>query len=193
MRIPPYWAKGTHAGTDKQGKKHEYRAWGWSFKSIAEASAEAGARASRIFEAIMSGRTPDSYDYLERPLREEIVDSIGPEGDETVIITRNRYGALILNCRSVCFADVDFPRVKSSGIFDSVLMAFSSKLRQTRIGRVQQDTIDRVREWSSSHPQHSFRLYRTAAGLRLLFTDRLYDPVSDDVSAILEGLGSDVL
>lgn len=52
-------------------------------------------------------------------------------------------------------------------------------------------TIQRVNEWAQQNPQHAFRLYRTAAGLRLLFTDDLYDATDNQTDAMLESLGSD--
>jgi hypothetical protein len=36
-------------------------------------------------------------------------------------------------------------------------------------------------------------LYRTAAGFRLLFTDTLYEPTSNEVRRLLEELGSDMM
>ncbi|MHC4354521.1 MAG: hypothetical protein ACYS0H_17595 [Planctomycetota bacterium] len=193
MRIPRYWARGSHAGVDPRGQEQVFRAWGWSFNSLAGAKEEARARARRIFDALTGGRKPDSYDYLEYPLREEIVDSIGPTGEETAIVTRNRYGALVLNCRAICFADVDFPQVKSTGVLDALFLLFSAQRRRERARELQEASIEKIRAWSERHPERSFRLYRTAAGLRLLFTDQGYDPVSEEVSNLLGELGSDPL
>jgi hypothetical protein len=53
--------------------------------------------------------------------------------------------------------------------------------------------VQKVRDWAQQNPGHSFRLYRTRAGLRLLFTDRLYDPTSNDTVDLLTSLGSDAL
>ena len=54
-------------------------------------------------------------------------------------------------------------------------------------------TIQAVRDWAQRNPQRSFRLYRTRAGLRLLFTDRLYSPISAETAQLLSDLGSDSL
>lgn len=193
MRVPKYWAKEDYTGTDRQGKDKSFSAWGWSFQSLGEARDEAKARARRIFDALTSARDLNAYDYLECPLREEIVDAIGPEGQEEAIITRNRYGALVLNCRDVCFADVDFAPAKPRGILETLRLLFSSKRRQEQAQAVEQASIDKVRAWSQRHPERCFRLYRTAAGLRLLFLDRAYDPVSEEVSDLLTELESDAL
>ena len=193
MRIPRYWARGNHAGVDRRGQETAFWAWGWSFNSLTQAKEEAKARAKRIFDALTSGRSPDSYDYLEYPLREEIVDSIGPDGEEAAIVTRNRYGALVLNCRAICFADVDLPEVKSTGLLEALILLFSARRRREKARAIEQAGIERIRAWSECHPENSFRLYRTAAGLRLLFTDRDYDPVSEEASNLLRELGSDAL
>jgi len=193
MRIPPYWAKGTHTGTDREAVDHTYWAWGWSFTSLAAAEEDARARAKRIFDRLTSGTRPDSYDYLERPLREEIVEVLSQDDDEFAVITRNRYGALVLNASSVCFADVDFPKPNSQGFVDSVLLLFSKSKREQRVQAACDATVQAVRDWAGRNPQHSFRLYRTFAGLRLLFTDRLYEPTSEETVDLLTGVGSDPL
>ena len=191
MRIPPYWAKGTYAGKDRKGKDHAFMTWGWSFTDLAAAEQDAIARATSIFDRLTGDARPESYDYLERPLREEIIDSIRQGEDEIAVITRNFYGAFILNTASVCFADVDFPKVQSKGLVDAVLLFFSRNRRQQRMRAACDATVQAVRDWAQRNPQHSFRLYRTFAGLRLLFTDRLYDPTSDETVDLLKSLGSD--
>ena len=54
-------------------------------------------------------------------------------------------------------------------------------------------TMQAVRDWAQRNPNHSLRLYRTRAGLRLLFTDRLYSPTSAETARMLRDLGSDSL
>ena len=193
MKIPPYWTKGNHTATNNKGKQQSFWAWGWSFESLVAAKQDAIARAKRIFDCISRGTKPDSYEYLERPLREEILKSVAPNGQEAGIITRNRYGALVLNCPSICFVDIDIDKPKPNGAIDAVLMLFSSKRRKDRTLEVQQSAVQNVRDWFGRRNGHSLRVYETAAGLRLLFTDRYYDPVSREVSGLLEELGSDVL
>lgn len=193
MRIPRHWAKGTYSDVDQKGRKQSFWAWGWSFDSLAAAKGEATARAKRVFDRLTSGAQPDSYDYLEHPLREEIVQSLTDSDEEIAVLTRNRYGALVLNSASVCFADVDFPQIQSDGLLDAVLLFFSKKRREERARAGQEGAVQAVRQWAERNPRRSFRLYRTLAGLRLLFTDRLYDPISDEIAGLLRELGSDPL
>jgi len=178
MRIPPYWTWQDYAVLDRKGKEKKYSALGWSFETLEGARQDAVARAKR---------------YLERPLREEIVESIQQDGQEVGAITRNRYGSLVLNTTSVCFVDVDFPVLETQGVLDSLSLMFSPAKKRRRLETLRQGTLDWLKGWFAKNLQRSFRLYETAAGARLLFTDRLYNPASDDVAALFAELGSDML
>ncbi len=193
MRIPPYWVKETYTDRGPDGTKQTFSAYGWSFESEADARERAEAHAKKVFEQVTSGEEPEAYEYLERPIREQIVDSVTHEGEEIAKITRNRYGALILNARTVCFADVDFPEVQPNGWFDSLLLKLFSSRYQARRDELCERTVQRIQNWADDHPERSFRLYRTRAGLRLLFTDTHYDPTSENTHALLEELGCDEL
>ncbi len=193
MRIPRYWARQDYTGVGRNGKSQTISAWGWSVLSQTDAQAHAVARAKSALDKLAAGDHPSDYDYLERPLREEIVENISVGDEEIALITRNRYGALVLNCADVCFVDVDFPPVRGRGLVDGFLLAFSAARRRARMQAGEQSTLEKVRAWARNHPGRSFRLYRTAAGLRLLFTDRLYDPTAGETGTLLAELESDEL
>jgi hypothetical protein len=193
MKIPRYWTKASHTGAGPKGKELSCSAWGWSLDSVAAAKEDAQARARRVFDALVSGRRPDTYEYTDRPLREEIVEPLRQGDREIALITRNRYGALVLNTASVLFVDVDFPKVTPNGLWDAVLLSLSAKRRQWRQAAARELTLESVRNWARRNAGHSFRVYRTCAGLRLLFTDRLHEPKSEETSRLLAELGSDRL
>ena len=204
MRIPPHWAKQDCTTEDQRGKELRFWAWGWSFESVAAALVDAKARAQRICDHFAGGTRPDTYSYLEHPLREEIVETFTHDDAEAAVITRNRYGCLVLNTPTVCFVDVDYPPAKrgaaSGGLLAALLGLFSAQKRQERAAvaaaaasAIQQATLDGVRQWFARHPERAFRVYQTAAGLRLLFTDGVYDPKSPAVASLLNELGSDPL
>jgi len=193
MRIPRHWTKGSYTGQDLAGRDFTCSAWGWSLDSMAAAKDDAVARARRMFDRLINGERPDTYEYSDRPMREEIVRTLR-EGDRDIaIVTRNRYGALVLNAASVLFVDVDYPRITANGLWDAVLLAFSKARRHWRAAAVRELTLDSVRQWAQGHRDHCFRIYRTRAGLRLLFVDRSYHPKADEVSRMLTELGSDPL
>jgi hypothetical protein len=193
MRIPRHWTKASYTGRNLEGKELTFTAWGWSFNGPAAAQDDAQSRARRIFDCLINGRQPSSYEYSDRPLREEIIHTMRQGDKDIAAITRNRYGALVLNTASVLFVDIDFPRIKPGGWLDAILLSVSAGRRKQRQAATQERTLQSVRDWSRRHPDHAFRVYRTYAGLRLLFVDQRYDPSSDRVARILNELGSDPL
>ncbi len=196
MRIPRFWVKATCTEASHDGKPLRFQAWGWSHESPEAAAAMGQDRARQLMERYQkadSSRPHSEYDYLDQPLREEIVDEIGPAGESIAVITRNRYGSLILNASSVLFADIDFPPPRSRGLLDAIRLSFSAAHRADRVEEARQATLTTVKGWISRHPERPVRLYRTAAGLRLLFTDKTYDPASPQTLQFLQELGSDPL
>ena len=193
MKIPRYWTKEDYSGVNHKGQELSVTAWGWSTESLAAAKQHAIERAQKIIEKMAGGMELQWYDYLEHPLREEIIDSVRQGDNEIAIITRNRYGALILNSADVCFVDVDFPRIKANGILEGICLLFSSSKKQQKAQIIREETLQFVQDWARANPQRSFRIYRTFAGLRLLFTDSLYDPASEQVRHLLQELKSDSL
>lgn len=193
MKIPQYWAKSKYEGKDEKGRSCTFVASGWSSACLEEARKEATARAKRIFDLITSGRKPEHYEYHDRPIKEERLKEIGDADSPIAIVTRNRYGAVVLNCSNVLFVDVDFPRPHPKGLLDGLLLAFSRKRREVRQQAVAQAKIEKTEEWAGRNPDRCFRLYRTKEGLRLLFTDRLYDPTSQDTATTLSELDADPL
>jgi hypothetical protein len=193
MHIPPFWSKQSYSGIDRKGKERCYAAWGWSFESQAAAQQIAAERVRRVFENPPHYSNDNSYDYLERPLREEIREEIVCGEEQVALITRNRYGSLVLNTASVCFVDIDFPQPTPTGFIDALRLMFNKQLKEERKRNARERTIENVMQWSHKNPYQKFRLYETAAGLRLLFTDRLYNPTSEEVAVLLDTLGSDKL
>ena len=195
MKIPLYWAKGRYEGKNAQGKAFEFEAWGSSSRSPEEAKQEGDRRARRAFEIVaLAGQKPDDYDYRDRSIREEILDRVIEEGAEIALITRNRYGARVLNCAKVLFADVDVEPVQLVGLVANLLEMFGAgKGKAARHREAVQAAIGRVQAWAGRNAAHGFRLYRTHGGLRLLFTDKLYEPNTPETTRILEELQSDPL
>lgn len=193
MRIPQYWARGTYTGLDRNGRQVRFTAFGWSFTHYGEAKEYAIARAKRIFDHLTNSRKPERYDYLEHPLREEIIHCIRLREREIAVITRNRYGALILNSPYVLFADLDFPTIKSKGFVDSLFTTVSRRHRIEKIKELEKNTLVVLHEWFKKNSGVSARIYRTCAGLRIIFTSRFYDPTSKDTSDTLKALGCDPL
>lgn len=199
MRIPRYWAKGEFQVADARGNPDVFDGWGWSFRSVDEARANGREQAKRIAEALAFGRDDlerHGYSgYGDRPIREEIKETLVHGGQEIGLITRNAYGALVLNSPRVLFADLDFPTVVEPppGFVNRLKFAFSPRFRRSCRRTDEEAVWNRVRRWAEAHPERAFRLYRTPSGMRLLMTDRQYEPTAAETIALLETLGSDPL
>jgi len=109
MLIPRFWSRAESQATRPDGQPVRFHVWRGSRTSAAEAQALAAGAVARIAERIGRGAGfPERYAYGDRPLREEVVREIpGPGDAPNVAITRNSYGALVLNAASAFFIDVD--------------------------------------------------------------------------------------
>jgi hypothetical protein len=110
MILPRFWSKGTAQATAPDGRRIPITVWRGSRASPEEAAAEARGAADRMARRIAAGEPfPDRYTYGDRALREEVVREVstGPEGEPDAALTRNAYGAVVLNTTRVCFVDVD--------------------------------------------------------------------------------------
>ena len=193
MRIPKFWTKARDIATAQNGIKWPLEAWGWSSDGLEEAHRTAADRLKRAIERLRHGEVPGQYEYLDVPLREEILDTLSASDEEIAVVTRNRYGAAVLNTADVLFADIDIPPAQSKGLFDAIALLFSAKRQAQRKKETEQQTLRGIGEWAARNPGRTFRLYRTHSGFRLLFTDRRYDPTSEETATLLAELDSDPL
>ena len=123
MLIPRYWSRAETQTTTPAGKVMRFHVWRGSRSSEAEARTLAEEAAARIAERVRRGEGfPERYTYGERFLREPVVREIATadDGEVDAAITRNSYGALVLNAARAFFIDVDVsgdgasPRASSS-------------------------------------------------------------------------------
>ena len=167
MNIPPYWAKARAEVSQNWGRKSDLCAWGWSAEGQAQAEDHARRRLSSLLARIEAGeRLPRGYGYGNRPLREEIVDRIDAASGGTAVVTRNAYGCLVLNTENVLFLDIDIPRRSATGLLRSLLGGAKPSPEEKILAQLK----DLLRQVGNA----SFRIYRTAAGYRVLATDPTY-------------------
>lgn len=192
MKIPAFWQRASFTGQDRRGHEQTVSALGWSFRSVDEARHMAQRRAEQLFDILVrQGRSIREYEYADRPIREPIIERYGPEGGESACITRNRYGALVLNSAQVLIADIDFPPARPKGA-EWWRILLPGGMRGVR-KRVEQEIIEKVCKTLRDQGHNDFRLYRTRAGLRLILTDRLYSPKEPLTDRLLQSLGTDPL
>ncbi len=180
MHIPRIWMKSTIDERRPDGQSVKLVAWGWgddpdsAWKSAVE-------RLERLVGRVRGGEPlPDFYEYSQRPLREEILDTIpgSSPSEPAAIITRNAYGAQILNVPDLLFLDIDF---EPQGVFKRL---FGKRKSPEDIA------LDKLRE-ALDRESATFRIYRTASGLRAMAIDRTFDPKSGDVQDLMKRTGAD--
>lgn len=186
MRFPKHWARATHSRTAANGKTFTFTGWGWSDESVEDAQREAYARAERVTARFVSGQRLDRYAYGDRPLREEQIQIFDDEAGRTLaVITRNSYGALVLNAARAMFIDIDLPEAKPAGMLGGL---FGGKKAAP-----ESEALARIQQWATRRPDNGVRVYRTAAGLRGLVTSYPFHPADGEAQQILTSLGSDPL
>lgn len=185
MRFPPFWSRATHGPAI---------VWGWSDNSPEEARASAAEKARLLAERLRRGERPPvrgGY-YPDRPLREPVIRELpGDGGTVAALVTRNAYGAEILNASDALFADVDLPEPRPPGFLARLFGA-----RQPGPGApsaAESAALARAEAWVGEHPGWSWRVYRTARGLRLLATHRTFDPADPLVAEAFAQLDVDPL
>ncbi|HEX3599281.1 MAG TPA: hypothetical protein VHU84_04015 [Lacipirellulaceae bacterium] len=174
MKFYKYWARGEAKVQER--RPWTLRAYGGSNRDLDQAIRRANEIAARAASAIQEGRSPEKYGYADRSLREEIVQEIHDSRGLSAVITRNSYGALVLNTSRVMFADVDYPPPPGVlSLVKNIWDRIRGKPTATLPDRDEQ-LLRRFREVVDSQPGLGLRIYRTAAGYRLLATSDTYDP-----------------
>ena len=188
MKIPKYWAKSVQSVQQPDGRPYRVVIWQWSDTSWAEAQRKADDRVREIGDKVRAGQELNRYGYGERPLREEITQGVtNAAGGEVAVVTRNAYGALVLNAANAMFIDIDFPeKAASSG--GGFLRGFGK-----RVSSPEEQHLERITAWAGSHPDVGLRVYRTAGGLRGLITNQTFEPTQSDALAVLRAFESDPL
>jgi hypothetical protein len=121
------------------------------------------------------------YGYLDRPVREPILGEIHHGSDRVAALTRNGYGATVLNTVNLFIADVDVA-------VPAGLASFWQKVRRTP--DVWLTTLDRIADVLA---ERSARIYRTFAGYRVFVVDRPIATGSAESVELLDVLDSDPL
>jgi len=134
------------------------------------------------------------YGYGDgRPLREEVVREFrAAEGTLRAAVTRNSYGCLVLNTADLLFVDVDAPEAKASGWLAG-LFGFRKPDQSPEPDAFMNTVTARVNDWAARWPAWGWRVYRTAAGVRLLATHEPLTPDHEMCRAAFETFESDPL
>lgn len=185
MEISKYWHKEKRTARDHYGRTFDLTSWGGSSQSPGDAKAKSLKKIERWTFLLSGGEKLEEYEYASGQLREELIEEIvGSDGTLIGAVTRNRYGALVLNAATVLIADIDVPR---PGLMDWLRSLF---------GRSTKDKahyLDHVYTYSARNPACSLIVYETHAGFRVFITSEEYAPELNIASSILEQLKTDPL
>jgi hypothetical protein len=192
MLVPRFWVRSdvlpARGGSRWNPRGWRLQTWGWSNDSAALARAHAQQRLAQLAQRVLSQAPLHADAYYgqdERPLREEIVSFAALADSAQAVITRNRYGALVLNAAQLLVIDVDFPPPPPRP-------GLLSWLRRPPADDGEVTAFERLR--TALRAQGGFfRIYRTRAGLRALGLDRPFAPTAEDTLRLMQQAGADPL
>jgi len=171
MKFAKYW-KSVEIRLDNPELYYENSVatiWGASNESEEEAARNADTRANSFIK-INSSKTPDfnDYEYWNGYIKEEVIDEVlASDGRVVAALTRNHYGALVINS-------------------ESVFMLGKTKKDKTYY-------INKVETFQLANPQYTLNVYETYAGLRVVITNAVFDSNSPVVDTIFKALDTDPL
>ena len=183
MQFYRYWTRTTAKANGPRGNI-DFTAVGFSNESLQDALRVAEERAQQAAQTLASGQFFDRYYGTQQPLREEILEELQQDGKTIAVLSRNSYGAVVLNTPVVFFADIDLPsKPKRSGF----LGLFGAPVDPAT------QLIDKIQELVDGDRSLGLRLYRTKKGYRVAIRSHQV-PVQDSQSQRwLQHFGSDKL
>jgi hypothetical protein len=194
MKIARYWTRAAGEAVDSRGGRIRVTARGWSDDDIDSARTRARETARRVAERIVAQPGAASrYPYGDRPLPEPILSEFRDGGRLSAVITRNSYGAQVMNADRMMFVDID--RQSAAPIPQAGLKSMFSGLFGNPAAppvKVVDAVLEAV-EKVADRRRLSARVYRTAAGHRVLITDRRFAPNTAEAEALLNEFGADPL
>src|SRR5579884_2054294 len=102
MKLAQFWTRQPGEASGPNGRIR-VTARGWSNQSLEDAARVARETAQRVAQRVATGVTTGHYLYGERPLPEPVLKAFG----DAAVVTRNVYGAEVLNTRDLMFVDID--------------------------------------------------------------------------------------
>jgi hypothetical protein len=177
MQIYKYWVIEKGLVYFDRGKK-EIKCYGGSNVSEADASVKAREKIEKVKNKIAGDK--HAFDTYEAEIREEIVRVI----DEQAIVTRNRYGAQVLNVQDVMIMDIDKPKASLLDI-----------LRRQADAKDKAKIVEQVRALSQKaiYQGCGFRIYETRNGIRVIVLGKRFDPQASATVAMMKEFNCDAL
>ena len=190
MKLARYW---TREQGEAEGRSGPIRvtARGWSNESVQAARAVARGNAQRVAEKIASNHAPSQrYPYGDRPLPEPVLREFQPDHDgPAAVVTRNVYGSMVLNARDLMFVDIDKHEKQVGAITAGLVSGIRSLFGKPAPEQTALTDIQGVAERNSL----TVRAYKTAAGYRVLITNRTFQAGEHRTEDLLGQFSADPL
>jgi len=186
MKFAKYWKSVTIPVNKPFFNRDKVDVWGASNDSSDQALANAEDRAAKFKKLVDSEFTKkDEYEYWNGFIREEIIDEIkSDDGRDLAVLTRNSYGATVLNSESILFGDMDLP-----------VTSFLNRILE-KFGKTKKDKtflLNKIEAYQKKNPNISIKVYETYAGLRFVVTNKTYNPMDAAVESLFSDLHVDPL
>jgi len=196
MKLARYWTRQSGEALGKDGNPIRVVSRGWSNDSLDAAGAMARELARRVAERIASnGTKAKQYGYGDRPLPEPVLREFrnGAEA-ASAVITRNAYGALVMNARDLMFVDIDHQDAPTPGpgLVSSVLSLFG-KPKPAPASPPGIDAVVAGIQGVAERNALAVRVYKTAAGYRVLVLSQRFESGGSRSEELLKEFGSDKL
>jgi hypothetical protein len=192
MKLARFWTRQPGEAMAPDGRRIRVVARGWSDESPEMAARLARDVAARLAQKIASGdMAKRQYLYGERPLPEAIIrEFAGPAGPRA-LVTRNVYGALVMNAQELMFIDIDREdRPAHSG--GDLIAGLKSLFGGGAAPSPAQSVVDDIRRVTEANGLAA-RVYKTAAGYRVAITNAAFQAGSAQSDALLRQFGADPL
>ncbi|MCC7119272.1 MAG: hypothetical protein IT310_12165 [Anaerolineales bacterium] len=177
MRIYKYWSA-EKSQIEIQGEMKPLTTYGGSNASLDEAAAKAREKMEKVKRQIRGER--NLFEDYESEIREEILQAL----DERTIVTRNRYGAQVLNAETLMFLDIDKP--KPAG--------FAGLFKKSSAGSAKDQIYEMTRKLAATkYPTLTFRIYETFQGARVIVLGKDFNPRDRATLEMLNEFNCDTL
>lgn len=186
MKFAKYWKDVTVNVPQGIFGRDTITVWGASDDSPDDAGTAAEKRASNFSMMLAKGiEALRDYEYCSGFVREEVLSEIEAEDGRVIgVLTRNNYGAVILNTEPVFFGDID---IQEDSFVSRILQLFGKPRKDKNYH------LKRIEEFQKNNPAYKIRVYETFAGLRLVVTNVLFDNGANSDRSIFNELDVDPL
>jgi len=187
MKFSKYWYKETQLAKSQRNNEYNLSCWAGSEISTEDAQKKAHLKIQNWIARLAQGQSIAEYDYQNQhgEIREELLEEISNQEQQLIaVISRNRYGALILNTDAVVIVDVDIPDKTLKEIFLGWFGKKTDKKAQT---------LTKIRVCYQRYTQLNFVIYQTYAGFRIIVTGYQHAPTTEPITVLFDDLQADPL